>query len=175
MRRDWTQIDGWLLDVEGWRLQGKALNRRVLELGAYKGRSTACMAATAVSVTSVDWHQGSEDLGDTDTLAEYLGNIAGYDNVVPLVGRVSHVAAYLLPVYDGCFVDAGHDEPNVRTDLSVALEKVVPGGWIAFHDFTNDSFDVGRVCREMLGEPDELVDWTGIYWQPHARALERAA
>jgi hypothetical protein len=63
----------------------------------------------------------------------------------------------------------------VRTDLSVALEKVVPGGWIAFHDFTNASFDVGWVCREMLGEPDELVDWTGIYWQPHARALERAA
>lgn len=155
--------DGFLSQPEIDELIYLAKDRDVLEMGAYKGRSTVCMARAAKSVTSVDWHNGDchvDKLGQRSTKEEYLKNIARYPNVKPIIGRIEEEVPKLAGnSYDLVFVDASHDFESVQRDMRLAMSfnpRV-----IAVHDF--GLFDVTPALEAMGLTPTIVVDTLAVF------------
>ena len=171
-------ISGWLTLEEGHALYILARDTRngVVEIGAYQGRSTACLASGIRDsrrpnrkVVSVDPHRGSAEhqIGERhfreDTL-DSQGNVNTFprfmENMTRL-GLVDFVDPWLLTSTDAAlrfdtyadlvFIDASHDYENVKNDASVWIETLTPRpGIMVFHDYGQQE-GVTRVV-------DELVD-----------------
>jgi predicted O-methyltransferase YrrM len=96
-----------------------ARGQAVLEIGTLHGYSAILMSRTATVVHTVDWHRGSKELGELDTLATAWRNIreAGADNVVMHVGRSCDVLPYLSGPFGLVFIDGSHEYEDVITDL----------------------------------------------------------
>ena len=122
---------GWLTDDEASALAELSQDKVVLELGAWKGRSTTAIASTAKHVVSVDWHHGDPDSGAGDTLTEYMTNVRALPNVTIIIGRFETVLPLLAPVFDLVFVDGAHDYQSVLRDARLAVSV---GSMVAFHD-----------------------------------------
>ena len=142
---------GWLSAADIAELTRIAEGKTVLELGAYKGRSTVVLAGVAEYVISVDRHTGVVDVPE-DTLPEYLEAVrelsnvaivvAQFDRFVPLVGHVDLV-----------FIDGDHDYNSVERDIALAL-RTEPET-VAFHDW--DFAEVRDAAAVFFGpEPDSL-------------------
>jgi predicted O-methyltransferase YrrM len=150
--------EGWLLDEEAELLTRLASNRVVLELGAWKGRSTVALARHAKLVVSVDWHRGDDGTGPGDTLTEYLASVRELTNVVPVVARFDEFLSYLgSQNFDTVFVDGAHDWQSARSDLHAAHRLCRPGGVIACHDYTTHE-EVRRAWGDVFfRNPDQIV------------------
>lgn len=147
--------DGWLPDREAEQLQRLASGRVVLELGAWKGRSTVAMSRTATYVVSVDRHQGIAGRDD-DSLGEYLDAVRALPNVAVVVASFQEFVPLLGRVFDLVFVDGDHDTDSVQRDTRLARDHLRPGGTIAFHDWDFASVRAGA-GRERLRNPVGLV------------------
>jgi len=154
----WMAAYGWLSQEEGGALQDLARDRKVLELGALCGRSTLCLADVARLVVPADWFRGDRWAGFNDTLGDYLSNIRGRENVIPIIARHEHLGEFLGPeVFDLVFVDGSHDFVSAKRDTALALQLVVPGGVIAWHDYGDPGFpDVERAAAIFF--PDQKLD-----------------
>lgn len=152
-----TLPDGWLEPEEAAELKALAHGKLVLELGAWKGRSTVAFAETALHVVSVDRHQGIAEVGGEDSLPDYLDAVRGLENVsvviadfglfVPNLGRDFHLA----------YVDGDHDADSAERDALLACQHVRwDVGVVAFHDWDFDSVREG-VGRVFGRSPDRVV------------------
>ncbi len=164
--------DGWLSIPEATRLAELARNKRVLELGAFKGRSTVALALTAEVVVSVDWHKGDKDTKANGafepSLSEYTRNIRPYRNVIPLVGRFEEIVPTLIAnEFDLVFVDGQHDRHSVQRDMMFALAfnpKI-----IAVHDW--GLFEVEPAITAMGLVPDEITETLALFDTANIEAL----
>lgn len=143
----WTDVPGWLTEAEGATLQRFASGGVVLELGAYLGRSTCCLAAVAERVVSVDWHQGDAETGPASTLPGFLSHVEACDathRVTPIVSRIED-ADHSIPdqSFDVVFIDSQHDTASVERDTRLAVRAVKPGGTILWHDWSYPSVRAG--------------------------------
>jgi hypothetical protein len=137
---DWFPADvaGWLTEEEGRELARLAAGKAVLEIGAYCGRSTICLARTARNVQTVDPFDGRGTPQPGETLATFRRNLGRYgvaDKVAEIVGTSAEALPRLPPVYDLVFIDGAHDEASVAADAALAAAVLRPGGLIAFHDY----------------------------------------
>jgi hypothetical protein len=57
------------------------------------------------------------------------------------------------------FIDANHKYPFVREDYEVWSKFVTPGGWIAFHDYTERFKGVMRVVDELVKPSGLWEEW----------------
>jgi hypothetical protein len=153
--------DGWLTEPEAKELQRVCAGAVVLELGAYKGRSTVAIAQVAKHVVSVDRHQGIPG-HDPDSLPDYLAAVRHLPNVSIVVARFEEFVPLLRDVsFDVIFIDGDHDPESVQRDITLighlAREQTV------FHDF--DFPEVrDTVMRNFDGEePDRLVGSLAVY------------
>lgn len=158
--------DGWLSTVEADTLCKLAAGKRVLELGAYKGRSTVALASTAAHVTSVDWHKGDPDVAKAtndacvDTFPEFLANTKAYTNITPIVKRIADAAPELrTQTFDMVWIDAGHDFENVTHDMRLALE--LKPAVIAVHDW--GLFQVTPAITALGYAPNRVIDTIAIF------------
>ena len=148
------------------RLADLARAAQVLELGAYYGRSTVAMASVADVVHSVDPHEGGPP-ESPDTLGPFLDNLRAHgvrDRVLVHVGPSTRVVPLLKPdSFDGVFVDAMHQRPEVDVDLVLSTRVVRPGGWLALHDYGRDGVQVGDVWHPfgVTEAVDEFVALAG--------------
>lgn len=143
---------GWLSNDDIAELQRLADGKVVLELGAWKGRSTMVLSEVAHYVVSIDRHQGIEDVGGEDSLPDYLTAIRPLANVAIVVARFQDFLPLLDESFDLVFIDGDHDFDSVQRDITLALllnPKVV-----AFHDWDFD--DVQRAGGQVFGEPDNV-------------------
>lgn len=155
--------DGWLFPEEVEFIRSLPEGLEVLELGVYKGRSTACFAPKAKKVVSVDCHTGDSTLGTTDTLPEFLRNTQEFKNVIPLVADIRETESFLKDKsFDVVFVDASHTLENASRDFLLAKRVVKTGGLILAHDW--DSFEVtpaaakaGLKAVEVVGSIANLI------------------
>lgn len=168
-----TDVPTSMSEAEGEKLAELAEGDVVLELGAWQGFSTVCLAQSAEFVLSVDWHQGDEHAGHGSTLVPYLQNLQRYgligaDRVAVHIGRFEHICSLLADrTFDGVFVDGLHDYASVRRDADQA--KRLAREWVAFHDYGVEAssagglgFGVERAVGEVFGEPTEIVDTLAI-------------
>lgn len=122
-------------------LRNAARNRVVIEVGIWKGRSTAAMAETATMIVAVDtWPENSVEssiTGNTakDARLEAYDNLRAFGHVLIIEDRddVRHVPR----IKDGdcglLFIDGDHSKAGVAADL-LFDELVAAGGVIAGHD-----------------------------------------
>lgn len=145
---------GWLADVEAGELARLADDRVVLELGAWKGRSTALLSWAARYVVSVDRHRGGGEVGAEDSLPDYLDSVRMLGNVAMVVASFEEFVPLLGRSFDLAFVDGDHDEASVRRDALLARDHVRKGGVVAFHDWDRESVRQGAravfLDRELL-------------------------
>lgn len=138
-------IEGWLSDAQGCALfraaaatTGRGL---IVEIGSWKGRSTAWLAAgarlAAARVYAIDPHVRSREDPGADTLAEFRANVAraGIAEVVePLVMTSAEAARALQGPVELLFIDGDHAYAAVRRDAELWLPRLVDGGVVMFHD-----------------------------------------
>ena len=158
--KDFALPEGWLSPAEAQALNRLAQGRRVLELGAFKGRSTVAMALTAKLVVSVDWHNGDKHVQLGESLSDYKKNIAPYTNVLPIVGRFEQVIPLLSAAkFEMVFVDGQHDFPSVIRDMYFAFS--FEPSIIAVHDW--GLFQVTQGVQTFGIKPTSIVDTLAIF------------
>jgi len=152
---DWFphNVAGWLSEDEGRELAELAAGKVVLEIGAYCGRSTICLAQQAKSVGVIDTFDGRGTDAQGNTLPRFRRNLrhpVAAEKVQIYQGESAAVLDRLPPVYDLVFIDGSHDQASVRADAAGAIPLLRPGGLLVFHDY--HEIDPGVVAAV-----DELV------------------
>lgn len=133
-------VEGWLTEGEGLLLANSARDKDVLEIGAFKGRSTICMAQTAREVTVVDPFDARNTPKPGSTLREFSENICRYgvekkiNTLVRLSGSFRTVCRF-----DLVFVDGDHEYEAVKKDIEWSIAHLKPGGLLAFHDYRSNT------------------------------------
>lgn len=149
---------GWMSDLESQALAEVCRDKVVLELGAYKGRSTVCIAQVAKKVVSVDRHTGDTHTHSADTLPEYLRNIADYPNVVPVIADFKLLDQMFTPGYfDVVLVDGSHTLEDATRDFELAKRV---GHTILAHDW--DGFEVNAAAKAAGLRPTHLINTLAI-------------
>jgi predicted O-methyltransferase YrrM len=159
-----TLPDGWLAADEAHELQRLTKGKTVLELGAWKGRSTVTIARVAKYVVSVDRHQGIEEEGGSDSLPDYLDAVRPLANVAIVVADFSRFCPLLCDYFDVVFIDGDHDEEAVARDTQTALEHVTSAGMLAFHDWDFDAVRDGVTSILGLRSPHRVVGSVASYY-----------
>ena len=148
---------GWLTDPEAGELRRLAAGRTVLELGAWKGRSTVVLAAVAEHVVSVDRHQGIP--GHGESLSEYLANVRELLNVTVVIGAFAQIVPHLHG-FDLVYIDGDHDQQSVTGDTMLA--RLTGAAVIAYHDWDIDDVRIAATAAHGRG-PDGLVGSVASY------------
>jgi predicted O-methyltransferase YrrM len=164
-------IDGLIHPREGLLLY--ILARRaaslgnIVEIGAYKGRSTWYLARgladarSPFKVISIDPHEAPEQRN------AYFETIRRHDlapHVEPVVGYSHDVAAsFQVQPVGLLWIDGDHAYSSVRRDFDDWFPLLTTGGWYAMHDTVNAWYGPSRLAREILGRRADLDD-VGVVW-----------
>ncbi len=144
----------------------------IVEVGAYRGRSTCFLAAGSlaagppddvVPVFSIDHHRGSEEMqagwpahdpGVVDDTTRRMDSLPSWrraieaagveDVVVGVVGDSPTVARYWGHPLSLVVLDGGHGAAIAWADYRGWSAHVAPGGVLAIHDVFPDPTDGGR-------------------------------
>lgn len=174
-------IEGWLDDDEADLLiSGAARVLRdlpapcfIVEIGSYKGRSTTVLGSVAKAVQpgarmyAIDPHQGvlTGDEGCLmrlePTLDAFRRTIADADLegvVVPLVQRSQDVH-WTQPIAF-LFIDGLHDLTSIRGDFTHYEPWLVPGAYVAFHDYGRHLPSVTKFVDALVAKG--VLGWVGL-------------
>jgi hypothetical protein len=164
-------IEGWLDDDEAELLVAATVRaleelpspHAIVEIGSYCGRSTVVLGSAArahradARVYAIDPHDGVVGALDQglqsgpSTLGRFQKNVvdAGLQDVVVTIQRRSYDVAWSQPV-SLLFIDGLHDYANVSRDFHHFEAHVVPGGYVAFHDYASYYPGVKTFVNELL-------------------------
>jgi predicted O-methyltransferase YrrM len=151
---------------------------RFVELGAYKGRSTAfLLTEIANSGKAIDLHvidlwedaagitRNASHPYEPATMAEFEANIAPVGNpdwLHVIKADTAQVAEHMADEsFDFVFIDGDHSYDGCLRDIKAWLPKVKPGGVIAGHDFHLEYPGVMKAVREVFGADYKQ---SGIVW-----------
>jgi predicted O-methyltransferase YrrM len=147
-------VQGWMSPVElNWLAETASRSKMIVEIGAYKGRSACALAANTTGwVHCVDiWSECGTDGWYYDV---FLENTRDYKNIVP----VNHASLFAARKYaamdtrfDMIFIDAAHDQYNVRQDIMAWRPLLAEGGVFCGHDYGFIHWpDVKTIVDEMI-------------------------
>lgn len=148
-------IDGWLSDQEALGLYTTASklskNATAVEIGSWQGKSTYCIAkglrtgkVWAIDPFNAD---GGLDLqsqdeynnkkGNRDLLEVFTDNMRSLDVLDKIVVKKGYSNQFADEVnkIDFLFIDGDHSIEGCKSDFELYAHKIVPGGFIAFHDY----------------------------------------
>ncbi len=142
---------------------------QLVEIGAFKGKSTAWLAQAARRTKR---HLVSIDPLIENTEAVFRQTVQAFDieSVATLHQAFSHDVAknWDAPIAF-LWIDGGHDYDCVKQDVMDFTPHVVPGGWVVFDDVNPDGFPgLIRALRETIDQDQNferigLVKNTGLY------------
>lgn len=163
---DWFPHDaaGWLTTDEGRELSRLADGKVVLEIGAYAGRSTICLAQKAVCVGTIDTFDGRGTAQPGPTLPLFQRNLRRYgvaDKVRVYEGESQQMLAILPPVYDLVFIDGSHDRDSVLADARAAARLLKPDGLLVFHDYGGNDQGVTDAVDELIAGGGQFLGRCG--------------
>jgi predicted O-methyltransferase YrrM len=165
------RVEGWLFDEEADLLLAAVVRAvaeipqpaTVVEVGSYCGRSTVVLGsalqalAPTVRLHAIDPHEGEIGAPDSGvsrtepTLAKFTHTIAeaGLTDVVELVQQRSYETDWKRPIAF-LLVDGLHDYANVSRDFHHFEPWLVPGAYVAFHDYSDYWPNVKAFVNELL-------------------------
>lgn len=174
MQHFYQQIQGWFnfRDVYDDAVREAVDGAQFVEVGAWKGRSTAYLAVEIINSGKritfdvVDHWQGSKErahLADPEIIngtlfRAFLHNIAPVADRIRILQMDSAEAArrFANESIDFCFLDGAHDYESVRRDLDAWLPKMKQQSTIA-----GDDWNWGGVRRAV----------NEVFWQPAIEVL----
>ena len=149
-------VEGWFSEEEAVLLAGAAARAvrdlpgppAVVEVGSYCGRCTVVLAEAARAVDppgrvfAVDPHEGVVGALDRGlhhgppTFERFCRTVegSGLGAVIEPVRGAPHDVPWGRPV-GLLFIDGLHDYPSVAADFHHFESHVLPGGYVAFHDY----------------------------------------
>jgi predicted O-methyltransferase YrrM len=154
-------IDGWLSYIEQIALlhiplMVNHLDGAIVEIGSYKGKSTACLAIGSTLFTEKKKKVFAIDPFVISSPEEFRNNI----EKIELPNTIISIPKFSTEAYEDCpdsiaalFIDGDHSYWGVKHDIDYYAVRVVPGGIVAFHDYTN-SLDVKQAVDEMCRNPN---------------------
>lgn len=164
-------IDGWFSEQEGQLLYETAkaalnLPWPFLEIGSYLGRSASLLACHQRLVVLID--SSWVDKSDMDL---YLGNIRQQQQLAAnlvglawvLVPATSTEALLGSPQFGLVFIDGDHNMGGVDKDCEKYLPLIPPGGYAAFHDYSDNfpavpyAVDLYTATWDTVGFVDSLI------------------
>ena len=157
MEHYWQNIHGWddgIPPVYQNMVQQAEDGSHFVEVGAWKGRSSAFMAVEIINsgknirFDCVDTWQGDpNEQGHMEDEHVREGKLYEHflDNMKPVEGHYNPVrlssldaaAQYQDGTLDFVFIDAAHDYVNVTADIAAWLPKVREGGILGGHDYNH--------------------------------------
>lgn len=182
------EAKGFLAEAEGMALYELAAEASrsapCLEIGSYCGKSSiflaeGCRSAGRHPVFCLDHHRGSAEQqpgqpyfdpelfdlaeGVFTTLQHLIRNIrrAGLDDwAIPIIAD----SARLSPLWPDAslslvFIDGGHSEEDVGQDYHGWSGKLIPGGYLCFHDIYPNPADGGQAPYRLF----EFAKTTGTW------------
>lgn len=164
-----ADVDGWMTEGQGRVLfdAGRSCppGGRIVEIGAFRGRSTIVLAMAAdpsVEIVAIDPHAGNDrgpqeidgfEDAALDDHARFEANLVG----AGVRDRVRHVRRYsgeALDEVDGAvdvlYVDGAHRYGPARGDLRDWGARVVDGGTMLVHDSFSSIGVTGALARELV-------------------------
>lgn len=169
-----ANIDGWLDKAEArllFELAGATRGGCIVEVGAYRGRSTAALALGSIAgeevpVFSIEPHEsfvgpfggkfGSIDRG------HFMRRMIELDlfHIVRLVNLSSEFLAGRWPMpVELLWIDGDHRYDAVARDFVFWKEKLAPNATVVFDDASNPDTGPGRLVREISasGEMEQIA------------------
>jgi len=145
------------------------LNGKILELGAWKGRSSFFLVTEAKNKSSdievhivdswsdvSDWWKLSTLENGEDVFAKFKINMSSLTGFYKCHRMDSCEASKLFEdgSLDGVFIDADHSYEAVKRDIQLWLPKIKRGGTLAGHDIEGhpNSMEVIKAVRELLSD-----------------------
>lgn len=170
-----TDIEGWMTPEELAWLSAAAIDRTVLEIGAWKGRSTRALASGARRIVTIDHFKGdgtpahAQAARDPDSVCkEFLANTADLTNRTTVRGDINAQEPLRFreicnrsEFFEMVFIDGTHTEVQVRHDIAFALAVMTHGCLLAGHDYEPNWPDVVKVVDELF--PDAKMG-AGTLW-----------
>lgn len=170
-------LDGWLTVREaiGLYLTAHKLprNATVVEIGSWQGKSTYCISKGLKSGKVYAIDPFNADPGSDEGNRELYISRKGNDNLLEqfkknmrVLGVLEHIAikqGYSYQFYNDfskinlLFIDGDHSIKGCKTDFDLYSPRVVPGGFIAFHDYYEHREDLGStyvIKNLVLKSPD---------------------
>lgn len=148
-------------------------NSRIVEVGAWLGKSTSFMAVEMLAAKNtldfyvVDHWLGSSEhqhLPETATVYEsFIKNMEPVQELLTVIKKPSIEAAkdFEDSSLDFVFIDAEHTYDALISDITAWLPKLKPGGTLAGDDWDNDNFvDVSKAVTNLL----KNVELRGRVW-----------
>ena len=144
-----------------------------VELGAWKGRSTSCLAVEIanskkdITLYVIDTWEGSvEHVGNSEetslpTLYEtFLNNMKPVEEYFIPIKLSSDEASkkFKDSSLDFVFLDASHEYEDVKNDINNWLPKVRNGGILAGHDYYVDRYDFFPGVKQAVNETLDTFD-----------------
>lgn len=152
-----NDVDGWMSNGELRWLEDTAKNMdTVVEIGAWKGRSTRALAS-AKRVISVDHWKGSDDESQfpleevSSAYSDWLENTKDLENVGALkMSSIEAAKTFADKSVDMVFIDAAHDYQSVLADIEAWRPKALK--IIAGHDYSLGWPDVVKAVNDTFGK-----------------------
>jgi hypothetical protein len=171
-------VEGWMSEVELIWLAKKAASvpqaGTIAEIGSYLGRSASALAAnTQATVYCVDMWNHSWDGWvappgpHSPNFDRFRANTAEFANLIP-VNCASVFAAHEFAAagrrFDLIFIDAAHDEHNVRQDIHAWQPLLAENGILCGHDYGHGDWPAVKIVVDELFPGAEVVDsiWVGV-------------
>jgi predicted O-methyltransferase YrrM len=132
---------------------------KIVEIGAFKGRSTWYLAH-ALEAAQSPHHVVSIDPHLERTRDEFERGVAAGG----LAHRIESHVAYSHELADRIagpigllWIDGDHSYDAVRRDFDDWFPLLAPGGWLAFHDTVDVWYGPTRLARELLSKRSDLA------------------
>lgn len=156
---------GWYEEDEAALLY-EACRGTWCEIGAWKGRSTAVLAATGHHGFVIDTFTGSSEHGQVHTYDDYMGHMAGFGNVTTICGDYRTVADSVPDGLALLHLDHEHSWDDCRAAFDLYAHKISSKGLLAVHDAWERTTrypdhcswpEVTRFCLELAEHPDWML------------------
>lgn len=183
MNHFYKNIDGWFSFEKIYRhmVQIAEPGSVFVEIGAWKGKSTAFMAVEIlnsgknIEFHTVDTFKGSDTEAQQSQIRDGLNVFETFQkNLSPVLEHINvHVgdSVQVCKEFDNqsvdfVFIDGNHLYPYVKADIEAWLPKVKPGGFIGGDDFAHHP-EVQKAVRECF----DVFNIIGRSWFKNVETL----
>ena len=140
-------------------------NAVFVELGCFFGASTIFLGKEIkkhkknIVIHAIDkWTNDTWDARGENVYDCFLQNLkdAKIDSIVNVIKHTTHDASMQFQgrSVDFVYIDAGHDEKDIKEDINDWLPKLKHGGWIGGHDYR---YAVERVVNQYFKKSVERI------------------
>lgn len=172
-----SEINSLVIDLEALALYRLCMmlppNKRVLEIGSYRGGSTVAIGHAAkqqnIEIFCIDkwaeYHEQSDfinmdraQLDDVKILNEFIHNTAFIKERLSMMRGEANNFCQILgkEIFSMVFLDGAHDYFSVVDDIISALKVIEPGGILCGHDYHSAGIELKKAVHEVIMQSETI-------------------